>query len=298
MCYFFWGQFLDRISVVDKDEWDGVEWDGNVTFETLRNAGFGEEVTFLEKNVIGPFVNRGIYAITGQRGLGGLLLHGDTKSFTLFATAIWNEVRRRKGEVTLYRKTGALLRSICTTRENTWIKEYFELVFTGGMEHQPALIYLGRIDPLFGNDWSEDLFERIEDARDKEIMTIAGVDYMWKVTQFNLYEPFKAFTQVLHIPTLLSLSERRTLLEECVAKWVRKPSDEMLDLLADATGILVRNKFDLDAKIVKVCQVAYKNGVEGWKKKNLGESIIRGEDINPSWKDWEASFRSVLKEEE
>lgn len=129
-------------------------------------------------------------------------------------------------------------------------------------------------------------------------MTIAGVDYMWKVTQFNLYEPFKAFTQVLHIPTLLSLSERRTLLEECVAKWVRKPSDEMLDLLADATGILVRNKFDLDAKIVKVCQVAYKNGVEGWKKKNLGESIIRGEDINPSWKDWEASFRSVLKEEE
>lgn len=64
------------------------------------------------------------------------------------------------------------------------------------------------------------------------------------------------------------------------------------------TGVLVRGIFDLEEKIRDVCQLAYKNGVEEWKKQNgiLGDGIrIEAEEVNPSLKNWEDALTAMVQ---
>lgn len=132
-------------NLVDKYEWgkdDG--WERNVTFDTLRDAGFTAEVIFLQDKVVTPFINR---------DAAGLVLHGDLKNAKLFATAIWNEIRLQGesifDEVAVFRKT-----ETCINPSAEAVKNYIEWLFTVGVENQPALIYLNEVNTLFDFGYS------------------------------------------------------------------------------------------------------------------------------------------------
>ncbi|OXA49554.1 uncharacterized protein LOC118436758 [Folsomia candida] len=280
-------------------EWEYDTWERSVTFDTLRSAGFDEEVTFLQSEVIGPFINRDIYAITGTKRVHGLLFHGDLANAIRFATAIWNEMRLQgeSGEVTIFRKTKCTLDPSGEAETN-----YLDWLFKVGVENQPAIIYLNKVNTLLdgwsGYTISKHLHQSMEKVRFDGVLVIASVPHL--EDKYN-YTERAGFSNVLHIPKLLSLPERREVLAGCVSTWIRKPKPDILDVMANKTGVFLRGKFDIEEKIGNVCQFAYKNGVEEWKKKRgvTGDGLkIRMEEVNPSLQNWEDALATILKNDE
>lgn len=133
----------------------------------------------------------------------------------------------------------------------------------------------------------------MEKLRNQGVIFIASTPHLQEG-----YNKNAGFPNVLHVPKLLSLPERKKVLEGWVSAWVRKPGDEILHIMANKTVTLIRTKSDIEEKIGKVCQLAYQTGVEDWKKKNGivgGGSKIRVEEVNPTLKNWEDALFAILK---
>ncbi|OXA49753.1 hypothetical protein Fcan01_15977 [Folsomia candida] len=156
-----------------------------------------------------------------------------------------------------------------------------------------ARIFLHHMPYNVVDTLGEHLSKSMEKVRYEGVLVIATVPQI-SAKDKN----FTIFSNVLHIPKLLSLPERRAVLERRVSTWVVPPGDEILDVMAEKTGVFIRGKFDIEEKIGAVCQLAYKNGVTKWKKKYGivgGGSKIRVDEVNPSLKNWEDALAEILK---